>query len=321
MGYTFLYANNMDRVIQLYHMMPSLVKSILTDGDDASKCFEDEENCILSAQNPDGIPAWKIFSFYFWIDPDNPLGRNWTLSPEFYALEGHTPNTYLGYSVEPSCMSRPFVAQQDREDRAYVLAKYLSFAIEIKEHLHTLPVAWPPHFYEAVSNATGIKFTLGAWDHDYKSDLPPGLTNHGVLPQQEFVDTLSRSRVLVGVGNPEASPTPYDALCLGVPFINPILWWNEDDPKDRMHWYSQHGLLRFLDPPFVYNVYRDDFEGFMTAIKNAMSHPIDRYVLDRMRMSSVKARLQTILEKDWKSEAAELLAQRQATGEDPLFTL
>ena len=101
-------------------------------------------------------------------------------------------------------MSRPFVAQQDREDRAYVLAKYLSFAIEIKEHLHTLPVAWPPHFYEAVSNATGIKFTLGAWDHDYKSDLPPGLTNHGVLPQQEFVDTLSRSRVLVGVGNPEA---------------------------------------------------------------------------------------------------------------------
>jgi hypothetical protein len=82
----------MDRVIQLYHMMPNLVKSILTDGDDASKCFEDEENCILSAQNPDGIPAWKIFSFSFWRYSANPLGGNWTLSPEAVGLY---PATHL----------------------------------------------------------------------------------------------------------------------------------------------------------------------------------------------------------------------------------
>jgi hypothetical protein len=37
-----------------------------------------------------------------------------------------------------------------------------------------------------------------------------------------------------------------------------------------------------------------------------------------MRMSSVTARLQEILERDWKSEAAELLAQRKAAGEGPV---
>jgi hypothetical protein len=37
-----------------------------------------------------------------------------------------------------------------------------------------------------------------------------------------------------------------------------------------------------------------------------------------MRMPSVTDRLQTILETDWKSEAARLLARRKATGEGPV---
>lgn len=48
---------------------------------------------------------------------------------------------------------------------------------------------------------------------------------------------------------------------------------------------------------------------------------MSRYVLERMRMSSVADRLQTILETDWKSEAIELLAHRQATGEGPVCLL
>jgi hypothetical protein len=38
-------------------------------------------------------------------------------------------------------------------------------------------------------------------------------------------------------------------------------------------------------------------------------------------MSAVKSRLQAILETDWKSEAAELLAQRKVTGEGPVCIL
>jgi hypothetical protein len=82
MGYTFLYTNNMDRAVDIYQMMPDLVKMLIVQGEDAYGCFADEENCILSDRNPDGIPAWKIFSFNFWTGPESPLGRNWTLSPE-----------------------------------------------------------------------------------------------------------------------------------------------------------------------------------------------------------------------------------------------
>jgi hypothetical protein len=82
MGYTFLYSVNMQRTLQLYQLMPDLVKMVIVEVPDSFDCFQNEEDCILSSQNPDGIPAWKIFTFYFWTGQNNPLGRNWTLSPE-----------------------------------------------------------------------------------------------------------------------------------------------------------------------------------------------------------------------------------------------
>jgi hypothetical protein len=82
MGYTFIFAFNIERIVQLYHMMPDMVKVIIVEGYDSYACFRDEANCILSDRNPHGIPAWKIFTLHFWTDSNNPLGRNWTLSPE-----------------------------------------------------------------------------------------------------------------------------------------------------------------------------------------------------------------------------------------------
>lgn len=40
----------------------------------------------------------------------------------------------------------------------------------------------------------------------------------------------------------------------------------------------QHGLLKLLDPPYVYNVQKGDQEGFVKAIQDAISNPIDRFV-------------------------------------------
>jgi hypothetical protein len=99
--------------------------------------------------------------------------------------------------------------------------------------------------------------------------------------------------------------------------------WDEDNPSDRSQWLTQHGGLQRLDPPYVYNVFNGDLDGFVQAIKDAISHPIQRYVdpgpysfrswlispmysyvLEEMRMSSVEQRLGVILEKDWQREAA-----------------
>ena len=80
--------------------------------------------------------------------------------------------------------------------------------------------------------------------------------------------------------------------------------------------------MELLEPPYNYNVFRGDLEGFVRAVTDAISHPIQRYtlaeqkprnfwlirltysyVLEEMRLSSVEKRLVNILEKDWKREA------------------
>lgn len=56
------------------------------------------------------------------------------------------------------------------------------------------------------------------------------------------------------------------------------LKWNHDNPGDRSKWYTQHNPLSKLDPPYVYNVFKNDTEGFLGAIKAALENPIERFV-------------------------------------------
>ncbi|KAJ7870430.1 hypothetical protein B0H13DRAFT_2350389 [Mycena leptocephala] len=279
LGYSYLYSINGEHPNQLYNMFRPLVSAILVDATDANSCFRNER-CVLSERNPHGIPAWKIFSFHFWNSPDNPLGRKWTLSPEDYRgthyIEMHqradergtaewANNTYLGYSIEPQCARQPFIPHQDRPWKAYVLAKE--------------------------AGGRGIQFMAGVRERVLPEFFPSNITNLG-FSSTEFYTRLAESRVLVGVGTPVTSPTPYEALCLGVPFINPILHWDPDNPADKTRWEAQHTPLMHLDPPFV---------------------------LEDMRMSAVEARLAAILATDWKAEAVKLLAERKASGSGETF--
>jgi len=159
-------------------------------------------------------------------------------------MEGHQPNVFLGYSIEPSCSAQPFVPHLERYDRAYIMTKRLQYLAQNENS------AWPREFYEAAAEELDIDLVLGAgeervFDQDGKEIwpqdlLPDGVENLGRLELPEFLDELSKSRVLIGVGLPFtcvcfkyrlptsaysilcSSPTPYEALCLGVPFINPI---------------------------------------------------------------------------------------------------
>ena len=118
-------------------------------------------------------------------------------------LDGYPPSTYLGYSVEHSCLAQPFIEHEDREDRAYLLTKNLTFLGEDREW------AWPPSFFEAAVKATGLQFVLSA-TNDFQGPSPPlprGVTNLGFMTQPTFMDALARSQVFLGVGK----PVTYDA--------------------------------------------------------------------------------------------------------------
>lgn len=197
------------------------------------ECFDDLYTCQKNGANPDGIPVWKvrsypthlsglsylltgglrkIFAFYFWAHPNNPLGHRWTLAPENYTTEWDTANTYLGYSVEASCKTHPnfpdvewFIPHDKRpEGQAYIMAKRLSyFAPQFSR-------PWSLEVFEEAARRTTVRFIAGAKDDseerggelDVPKQLPDMIVNYGLLPQEQFMDALSHSRLLIGVGNP-----------------------------------------------------------------------------------------------------------------------
>ncbi|KAJ7683009.1 hypothetical protein B0H17DRAFT_942269 [Mycena rosella] len=290
LGYTFIYTPNNERSLQLYHVFRELIKALFIEETETNACFNDPK-CIMSPHNPSGIPVWKMFSFNWWTGAVGPLANNWTLNPEDVSAKGYAPNNYLGYSIEPGCSTRPFIPHAERKRQAYVLAKEMHyFSPEIR--------AWDPEFYDGV---TDIEFVAGVRGEP-TADFPTRLKNIGYMSPDAFYDQLSRSLVLVGVGFPLTSPTPYDALCYGVPFINP---WDAADPENRNKWSVQHGMMKHLDPPYVYHVFKGNREGFVNAVKDAVSHPIQRchYVLERMKMHAIEQRLGKILAMDWEKEA------------------
>jgi hypothetical protein len=95
-------------------------------------------------------------------------------------------------------MAQPFIPHADRQHRAYIMTKRLAFLEEDRER------AWPSHFFEVASNKTGLQFVMGASDDvdGRHIDLPSGLVNFGYMTQPAFVDAVSKSLVLVGVGRP-----------------------------------------------------------------------------------------------------------------------
>jgi hypothetical protein len=240
MGYTILYTPypSLQHTIQFYKNFPKLVKLIIMDEKDSFDCYNDHRNCVLSQSNPTGIPPWMVLSFEFWTGPHNPLGLKWSLSPEDYSTkDGSSNSTYLGYSIEESCRQHRFVPHGERENQAWILAKYLHYFTSQFE------AAWSQADFDAMAAATGIKLVMGAFVSDHpeaKPVLPSNYMNYGRIDQPTFMEHLSKSRVLIGMGNPIMwvllplpsavcstfvrlrSPSSYDALCFGVPFINPI---------------------------------------------------------------------------------------------------
>ncbi|KZT20785.1 glycosyltransferase family 18 protein [Neolentinus lepideus HHB14362 ss-1] len=307
MNYTFIYSKNNVELAAQYRQFPDLVKVIIIECEAAANCFSSSD-CIKSEHNPLGVPVWKLFSFHFWTGDCHPLGGAWTLSPENYPerTTNSLDNFYLGYSVERTCTKLPVVPLPERENRAYVFGKTLTYFTEDS-------YAWPGvHFPDAVAGLA-----------DSRNDIiaGTGIKNLGRLNKETFYLEVAKSKALVGVGKPYLSPSPYDALCLGVPFINPITRWDEQDPDNRTRWSAQHDGLLWENEPYVYHVRKGDGEGLMAALDRAFHNPIDRYIPRAMTMDALKARLADLIESDWKSRAEEVLEERAISGKGELFNI
>lgn len=118
----------------------------------------------------------------------------------------------------------------ERPYRAYVLGKHQTFFYKDRAH-----VAWEHDFYKRALEHLRKKYPdfefVGSFKDERSDDeikeqgplpIPEGIRNMPHLNASQFDYELCQSRMLVGIGWPTASPSPYRALARGVPFLSPV---------------------------------------------------------------------------------------------------
>jgi len=249
-----------------------------------------------------------VFNLNWWNGADHPFGGPFTLSPENYSY-WTTPawgrdNYYLGYSLEKTCLQTQYIPYPERPRTAYIISKFLQYFLA---NDYILPAESglvedqvKSDFYNRVSRDVNVTF-LANFKHDVKVDPPAGITELPWLDRPTFQDLVAHTRAVMGVGWPLLSPTPWEALCLGVPFINPIKYWDTNHPEDRTKWVAQQDGILYLgvDEPYVYHVKKGNSTGLERAIRLAMETPIDRFIPPHMKMHALIDRVRRLLETDW----------------------
>jgi hypothetical protein len=130
----------------------------------------------------------------------------------------------------PDLAHTSFIPFNERPYRAYVLGKHQTFFYKGRAW-----VTWEQDYYLRARNHLRKKYPdfefVGSF-FDERSEqeqkdqgampVPAGIRNMPHLNATQFDYELCQSRLLVGIGWPTASPSPYRALARGVPFLSPV---------------------------------------------------------------------------------------------------
>lgn len=310
LGYTTLVAEDLAGVQRLYKPFADLVRVIIMQvrfGPDHAtnlirNCFKDPK-CIKSESNPSGIPPWKMFGLTFWgtrgdpIELHHPWGPSRVMAP--YEFPDHY---YLGYALDHHCGKNPVVPPELKKDHAFILSKRLSYYYKNPAFL--------PDTWLNVSQSSGLEMISAVYD-DTKGEhvIPEGIRTLGRLSREDFYAMVASSRAMVGNGLPVLSPSPFDALCIGVPFIHPYDATRTKtlDPQgwDRFHsGIFQNGALLDIGPPYVYHVPRRNVTALNEALLAAKANPIGRSLPEKYKMTSLMQRVKDLVEDtDWEALA------------------
>lgn len=339
LGYTGLYAYGHTEALTMWLAVPEMITRFIMEASDLEACIARDEKhqtnhlhndhgewqemqqvkvgCIKKKGYEEGIPMWMVHSFHGWPNAAHILGSNFTVSLEPFREMGVGSNYYLGYSIETRC--KQIDVPNKKEHQGMVLGKntqYFSPPDNGFPNMLAPAAAAIPQGEGADGVVTDFKIVAVAGKAGEEL-AEPGLENKGFMSRAMWYEEVAKSKVLIGIGRPPQSPSAYDAMCLGTPFINPNNGWKRDDPDNKKHWQLQQPALVDAEPPYVYTVRKGDEEGFRAALAAAVANPIERYILPRMTRQAMNDRMDHFLNFDWKTEAERIIAIREETTGEP----
>ncbi|KAJ9103192.1 hypothetical protein QFC21_002615 [Naganishia friedmannii] len=324
-------------LVKVYNALPDVVSFIYARDTLAISCLSDPRcrsdfppNTTAVTETPveqrRTIPSWKLFTVDYWgARPGdhgrskhayglqwgeemtfNPLGNEWTISP--FPYPGHT---HIPLTMEKSCLQLEVVSHGQRKNEVTVLGKLF-------EYFYRTSFV-PQDIWLSFENTTSLSpiANAHALKTDSEDDTPPGLVNKGPVAREDYYEQVANSKVFLGIGRPEISPSPYLALCLGVPVVLP--YFGEKAVPDGWDLYHsaavQHGPAASIRPPYVYSYHVDDNENMYAAVQAARDNPIERYIPDEMRDANVRSEILKLVTTDWHARSREIEAARETRGE------
>ncbi|BEJ16770.1 hypothetical protein CspHIS471_0601710 [Cutaneotrichosporon sp. HIS471] len=329
----------------LARALPSSIHMYMTDANVAVRCLLDPR-CVRpedyvphaneSLRFPDApadkvgvLPSWRVLGLSFWGARPNKwkgtphpcrdwgqcgdeewpfhiLGNKWVLTP--YAYPGHT---HVPMSIEQACLALPPVTQEDKDqaDAVIVLAK-------LPQYFHVGPAKTAVAAFGRIRDAiTPTKLWTATTDNEIERyPLPEAVTQLGKQDPETYQGLVGKARALLGIGLPVISPTPYEALCRGVPVILPYTDPKMPTPQPGWSMYGmsyQHGPLQALGEPYVYSYNVHDPDDLLDKLQRALRTPIEPFIPEDMKTSAVHARIREVLLHNWEGEYNRILRERE----------
>ncbi|KAJ9093528.1 hypothetical protein QFC21_006362 [Naganishia friedmannii] len=344
-GYSFLSVahHNYAGLIKLYAAIPDIINTIWASETVILSCMSDpfcradfpraQAHALGMADVRGVIPSWKMMAVSYWgAHPTsweygqregdgfafNPLGHEWALVP--YPYPGHT---HIPMSLEKQCTATPFIPHHNRKDTAVILGKLTPYFFPNRSgDLPPSLEAWQGFLRETGLQAIGNAKPLFPGVEGEPQSTPEGVLNRGPVGRDEFTEEVGKARMMIGIGMPAISPSPYLALCQGVPALIP---YDGNDPTPPgFERYSlgrtQHGPAASLGEPYVYSYNRHDVQSLYAAARKARANPIKPFIPDEMRHAHVARLTLQAVNRDYHALAREIERQRlHKGGEDAVY--
>lgn len=136
------------------------------------------------------------------------------------------------------------------------------------------PEVWP-EVIEAMKE-NGQTFWTVAKEEDGLT-VPDGIVKYEHMTKPVYGKMVSAAKAMLAIGKPMISPSPYTALCRGVPVLIPYWGKKPTGPDDWQtygpHW-SQHGPAIAIGEPYTYAYNLTDPQDMIRQLKKAVSTPI-----------------------------------------------
>jgi hypothetical protein len=127
-----------------------------------------------------------------------------------YPYPGHT---HIPMSLEKQCNATAFVPHDKRKDTAVIMGKLTQYYFPNRSGDLPPPLeAWTEFRGDTGLEAIGNARPLVEGAEDEPQGTPEGVVNRGPMGREEYTKQVGEARMMVGIGMPAISPSPYLAL-------------------------------------------------------------------------------------------------------------